>query len=414
MREIERREFLKLAAGVVGARFFRTRSPLSPDVPEELQPKTPPFGEILRHHPQINPKITAVNLSCIPERFINQNIGFHHPKESLVMAVPYQDIKKGELEIYGYASGLKEAISRGQKVILVLESPPKPVQYDLQSWRQSMENVGKYFKGASIFIIGNEINTDYSPWKNNLDRYQELYLVAYQKIKTISPKSLVFPWQEAYYGKGEILHEFLSKEEVKGKIDGLAVNFYGTSGEIEERVDIYRQILNQAGLSQLPVIISELGKPGFNPTNEQQARLVVQNLATAAYLENKGKIDLSAWYCAYSGPNNEHALSFSTTKEFQAKPGLFAFLLCQRLLRGEIELKKTPSGLVEVTVSNRGRPTACFVWNEGEGVIVVPPKPGCRQVWTPAGEKLSPYFPIVLYPSSNPSVFPGDTAIFVF
>lgn len=413
MKKIERREFLKLAVGVAGAEFFR---PIEPFFPEEPHPKILPFEEVLQYYPQINPKITAVNLSCIPERFIGQNIGFHHPKESLVMTVPYKDIKKGELDIYGYAPGLKEAISRGQTVVLVVESPPKPVQYDLQSWERSVGKIAEYFQGASVFIIGNEINTHYSPWRDSLNKYQELYLSAYQKIKTITPKSSVFLWQEAYYGKGEILEEFLAKEEVKNKIDGLAFNYYDTSGKIEDRVNLYRQILNQYGLPQLPVVISELGKPiSAYLTRDQQARLVIQNLATTAYLEKKGQIKLSAWYCAYSGPDGDHALSFSTAKEFKPKPALFAFLLAERLLAGdEINLVKNPLGFVEVTVSNRGRPTACFVWNEGKEKIIIPPKPGCHQVWTPSGEKLSPYYSVVLYPSFRPSVCAGDTAVFTF
>ncbi len=404
MKEINRREFLKLSA--LAATFFVP--PVESFFPEESQPKTLPFEEILGCYPQINPKITAVNLSCIPDRFVGQSIGFHHPQESLVMTVPYRDIQKGELDIYGYASGLKEAIKRGQKVVLVVEIPYKPDEYDSQSWTQGMEKIAEYFQGARTFIIGNEINTPYSPWRNSLDQYKELYLVAYEKIKTTSSQSLVFPWQEAYYGKGEALQEFLSKEEMKGKIDGLAFNLYDTSEKIEERVSLYQQILNQYGLSRLPVVISELGKPiGAHLTQDQQARLVIQNLATAAYLEKQGKIELSAWYCAYAGPNNENALSFSTLKEFKSKPGLFAFLLCQRLLVGEIDLVKKPLGLVEVNVSNQGRPSACFVWNEGKEKIVVPPKPGCHQIWTPTGEKLFekpfsyfPIVPIVLRPSS--------------
>jgi len=403
MKEISRRDFLKLGA-LAGAFFL---PPVESFFPEESQSKTLPFEEILRCYPQINPKITAVNLSCIPEKFAGQSIGFHHPQESLVMTVPYQDIQKGELDIYGYASGLKEAIGRRQKVVLVVEIPYKPDEYDSQSWTQGMEKIAEYFQGASAFIVGNEINTPYSPWRNSLDQYQELYLAAYEKIKITSPKSLVFPWQEAYYGKGEALQEFLSKEEIKDKIDGLAFNFYDTSEKIEERVSFYQQILNQYGLSRLPVVISELGKPiGAYLTQDQQARLVIQNLATAAYLEKQGKIELSAWYCAYAGPNNENALSFSTLKEFKSKPGLFAFLLCQRLLVGEINLVKNPSGLVEVNVSNQGRLLTCFVWNEGEKKITFLPKRGCRQVWKPIGEKL--------FPSLRLSVFPGDTLIFIF
>lgn len=412
MKEISRREFLKLVGGVIGAEFFR---PIESFLPPEPQPKTLPFEEILKRCPQINPKITAVNLSCIPERFVGQNIGFHHPQESLVMTVPYNDIKKGKLEIYGYAPGLKEAIKRGQKVVLVVENPAEPAQYDSQSWTKGVEKVAEYFKGASIFIIGNEINTHYSPWRHPLDKYQELYLTAYQKIKTISPKSSVFPWQEAYYGEGEVLQEFLAGEKVKGKIDGLAFNFYDISSKIEGKVDLYHRILSQFGLSQLPVMIGELGKPINNYlSQEQQARLVVQNLATAAYFEKRGQIDLSAWYCAYAGPNGGHALSFSTDKEFKPKPGLFAFLLAQRLLRGDINLIKHQSGLMELIVTNQGRTQAHFVWNEGERKITLPPKAGCCQVWTPSGRELSSDSPLVLYPSYKPSVYPGGTAVFVF
>lgn len=406
-KELSRRDFLRLS--VVLPITLAAKQYLPPAKETEQEPPFP-FMDILRLVPEINPSITAVNLPCIPNKIENQFSHLHHPKESLIMAVPYSEIETGEISVHGYGRGLKEAISRKQKVSLVIEIPAGPIDQGVQSWFDNLPQIIKYFRGAFSFIIGNEINDPNCPWNRDLEKYIALFSHAYQTIKTLSPESSVFPWQQAYFGQGELLTEFIGK--TGGKIDGLAINYYDNRRKMESWIKIHREILHESNLNQLPICLTELGKPlNTMITSEEQARLVVQNLTTAAYLQKQGLIDFAAWFCAYSSVfgSEEHRLSTSNQFGFTVNEGLFAYILCSHLLAGEdIQLKKDESGLVKIVVFGSSQPKAAFFWNEGEEEISIY-LPKAQRIFTADGKKLPPDKEIILFPSNRPETCAGDT-----
>lgn len=414
MNELSRRDFLKLS-GAVGA------GTLWPEKTDYSSLACPSLGEVIRISKEVNPRVTAVNLSCVPDYFANlaeQGSPFHHRQETLMMTIPYPDIKKGKPRLYGYAPGLKEAINHAQ-VGLVVEIPPTPDRYDPEKWGWGLGRNVDFYQGAKVFIIGSEVNFDNrvfkrrKAWQDKLPQYRDLYERSFQIIRRLSPESLVFPWQEAYFGKGEFLKSFLAMEGVKKEVDGLAFNFYDRSALLEERVALYQKILDQHGLGEKPIIVSELGKPikAFLSA-EEQANLVVQNLATAAFLAGQGKIKWSAWYSAFCLSNDGHALSYLKEREFMPRPGLFAFLACQRLLVGEIGRQVDSTGLVRVTAKNPDLKTE-MVWNEGEKEITLPPKPESLHIWSAAGQSLVRNRPIILKPSRKPQACGGEAVIFL-
>lgn len=404
-----RRRFLQQALGTLGIVLTESLA---------QKREIPPYGEILGR--EVNPAITAVNLSFIPDTVSGLYYGFHSSKESLIIAIPDSETKRGVVEVRGHKKGLQEAIARGQKVYLVVEIPGNPKEYYPEQWRLNLEKIANTFTGASALIIGNEINTPYSPWGRKLEDYLQLYLDSYRIIKRTSPQTRVAPWQEAYFGNGKVLANFLSYlSQAGGRIDVLPINFYDASFRMESRIRLYRQILDKFGLGKAAIIISELGAPiGIRISEDEQANLVVQHLATAAVLQKKGLIEMAAWFCGY-GVGKQQGDALSTTiynranrrDEFFAKKGLFAFALAQRLLNGEqIIMERKNSGLVEVKVFRQGQLSAIFAWNEGRGKLVYFPQPGCPKIFRPTGERLASGQPLTLLPSQGVSGS-GETVV---
>lgn len=138
----------------------------------------------------------------------------------------------------------------------------------------------------------------------------------------------------------------------------------------------------------------------------------MQNLSTAAWLIQEGKIQSTAWFCAYTG--HEKLQSFSLAKlgkkgEFTLKPSFFAFVLCQHFT-GNISLLKERSGVTRVVVDNK----AHIVWVEGEKAVRVPTY-DAKTVLTPTGvETLSSNDFIDLHPPSSPRQCTGETKILLF
>lgn len=458
-KEVTRRTFLKafeVTAGVIGGEYLASRLGLPKvhagwptlnnylDYLEGTIPKEPtlPIQEFLDQYPQIAP-ITCVNLSCIPDQASRQVYGreayysfsgFHNPREILFHAIPYcQDGEKAN----GYGEGLAEAINRGQSVFLIIEIPGAPREKDCQSmseyvskvlswmdeircFEQRIKERASFFKGPTTFIIGNEHNDPYSYWKNNIDKYAELYLAACKIIKAQNPNNRVFPYQEAYFGDGETLIDFLKQirqqnGSVAGLVDGLAVNVYDESSLIPGRVARYKEILAGFGLADKPIVISELGKPiDFMPTELEKANYVVQHLCTCAYLQKRGQIETAAWFAGFTPACHpqDFALTTSENNEFVVYPAFFAYVASQRLLAAERINFEQVNDLTYVSTFNQGKQKAVFIWNSGENTINFKIDLKGKQAFSPDGKRLSPAMTVSLSPANYPH--PGGSLILIY
>lgn len=454
-RTCSRRNFLKGMA-VIGASILTreikpvtvlAQEPTPILVNPDARIEVPPFSffrpesrpkmslqEILNNH-SILENLTAVNTSCIPDNTPLYQ-GFHQKSgETIVHRVAST---QGGESVDGYGQGIKEAVFNGKKVFLILELPEPPKkaglsnkayqrkyqewQDNLSQWEKRIKERVEFFSGPSkkplTFIIGNEINNGNkinnpdSYWGNNLPEYLKFYLSAYRIIKDSSPDSRVFPYQESYYGNGEVLVEFLGElKKVNGKIDGLAINIYDISSNIKERVLHYQMLLHSLGLN-VPIVISELGKPmDYLPSEEEKAAFVIQHLATAASLIKEGLIEMAAWFCGFTSEANlvPFSLSSATKTEFRPFPAFFAFILSQRIFNGDkISLTRNPNGLVKVSIYKGKSAVAEIYWNEGRQAVSLFIPEG--KIITPTGNLLKSKN-IILANPANPKLSAGGTII---
>lgn len=407
MREIDRRRFLRFTSILIAAAATTDWAAQA----EKDSAIVISIPEILQKYPAINPGLAAVNWSCVPDS-TNRWTNLHHPAEPLFLTLPENRILYQERTwMEKYTQGFAEAIKRGQPTYLIAEIPHNPKNFSLTAWVNGTQRTASEFTGATAFIIGNEINNGSSPWAENLDNYFQIYRTAYETVKNFSPKSLVLPWQEAYFGHGEVLEQFLRKG---AKIDGLPINFYDLSGKMEERVSLYHQILNRYGYKNIPIIMSECGLP--EPTKDKfspidQANLVLQNLATAAYLINNRSLKTVAWYSALAEVDSPHALAFSYHDNFCTKPAFTAFVLAQHLLSGDyIELQRSPEGLATVKVFTQNSLTAIIMWNETNKNVSLAKNSFIEKIISPDGTDLSDQKVITINNPKN-AFLPGETIV---
>lgn len=389
--------------------------------------------EILRRYPDISPVITSVNHADIPNAVQGIYSGFHKfdPSESSFRRVSFEE-SKNSLEKNGVLKGLQEAIKRGQPVYLIIETPfPDPedskdadFKRQCSDWEEKIRQRAEFFAGNSaVFIIGNELNTPYSPWNGKLDIYLDLYLKAYKIIKSVNPQSRVFPWQEAYHGNGSLLETFLEKLKKKGgTIDGLPVNFYDISSKMKGRVEEYRTLLNRNSLRNAPLVISELCMPeGSEPSETEKASFVAQHLATLAYLQKSIpllSLERAAWFAGFIYPNHRQDFALTTSGilgNFIMYPAFTAFVLCQHLLANpeQITFQKKDSGMVIITPYEKGEPRASFVWNESKTPLFLTFEKPFRQIVSPIGKILSPNSPVKLLPPKT-ELSAGETIIILY
>jgi len=360
-RTMGRREFLKLM-GAAGLKFV-----LDPtEIEQLLLPQLEP-----------NPHVSIVGLSLVPESIFK-----HRPDESLLLPINFcatyqrnspdhlnKDSKSGG-DLWGYGQGIREALTRGQPVFLVLEFPGETDQdVTLEDWKEYVSTLAQRFRGAN-FILGNEVNIElHRRWKNNPDLFAKYYLAAAEKIRQLSPNSLVLMYGEAYFGHGETLRQilfYLCQKPTRHPavpIDGLCFHFYDDKVELlPARVELYRQIGREFGLPT-KFYLTELGIPEAKVlTSEEHCRLLAQNLAVALALASEGELEYIFWQTAFSISNADpHSLTYFDKSSLKLKPAFVQFLLITKLLHHNVVLSES-GGVYRVTGETSNHQKAIISW----------------------------------------------------
>ena len=309
-----------------------------------------------------NPKLPAVNGSIVP----SENLP-HPENEPIIMAINY-----GDESIGNYGDGVIKAIGRGQQVTLVIEQPPndKPLP-SAEEWRVYIEKiVGKY--QPATFIVGNEVNAPAGHPQSLLPaQYVSLYETAHEVIKRISPRTQVFLYGEAHYGKGEYLSVVLWL--LKGRnipFDGIAIHYYGDDELMASRVALYQRVLRLNRFSGKPIMISELGVPEnfpFLPDNNAYASEMVKLLARAACLQKEGRIKEADWYTAASFANQKNSLfelvRWGNNQVFvRPTASVEPWMLTTRLLYRVTGIRTDRYGLVTVSGRTASGEKTAVVW----------------------------------------------------
>lgn len=367
-KEFDRRWFLSRSASWVLDRMFLGSLPK--DLPLNLLPDS--WTERLAY--QFGEEnlgfVSLYNRSIIPE--VSREDGFqrHDTKDPIFMAVEF-----GNRNIWGYGDGVREAISRGQKVILSVgfkEEYPGDEEFI-----RYFQEVFEKYKGAEVFIVANEINASdglkrrVSAYALNPALYAKVFKMAYGVGKRITPKTKLSLYGEAHDGNGEILREVIKAVLAEGvSPDAMSFHVYGSRqtlpSELESRVGLYEKVAQEFGLLHIPLHLTELGNLPEEASNLDQADAVWVGMASALPMVSNGRLSSVVWSVAYDPHHPEISLyEYDEGGRLTPKSAAIAWLLAARILNNNVTVRKSEDGLrVTKGYTSRGRLGAIY-WNEG-------------------------------------------------
>lgn len=389
--QMNRRRFLELSASAASVAILAqvSRNPAygqavsTQESSTDLAAQYPPIPEFIRLDELLpNDEANLVNAVVAPENLLPRT-----NREKVKMAVDFQrtfnkdnpDVLRNDL--WGYGESVKDAIRRGQEVWLVLDIPDTVNQV-------SIEDLSRYFSAvfreytlkdsvgvsrSARFVIGNELNAfqktsspDYLRW------YAKLYVQAHLAQKMISNSIRLYPFSEAYYGSGEVLHEALSNILVEASlhrdestipfdyrslIGGLCFHFYDDKAILKDRLKIYQSLAQQLGI-QPSLHVLELGKPEVmkkSLSDQDHQHIIARNLLEALALAEEGIIETVFWHTAERvGDPNSHALfSYDTFGRLEPKPQFWTFQTMSKLFHHSVSWKEQhlENGTTRITVT---------------------------------------------------------------
>jgi hypothetical protein len=167
------------------------------------------------------------------------------------------------------------------------------------SWGQFMFWLARHYAGLiNVFVIGDEISIPQGPhktWAGSIPQFARLIEVAYQAARAANPSARILtPGAPYWYTRGRTTAALLTAlGQLPGArahhdyIDGIDLNLYNTVIFNRMIYGRYQAILRAAGLSQLPIWLTETNvapRTRRNPTGAdpvQQAAFIIENLASS-------------------------------------------------------------------------------------------------------------------------------------
>jgi hypothetical protein len=201
--------------------------------------------------------------------------------------------------------------------------------------------------GVRTIIWGNEPNSPYAPWRDNLPELFSIFSAAANSRRqhALSGLELALPGL-AYFGQGEYLQKMLRtfKELQKrsgapawaGELpaDRITDHYYGPVDGFLPRIKMMRDIMAREGVGKLKYDLMEVGNPTMDPgqpkvTDEQMAECHIPQVACLAV--GSGLVDR---FCYYSllGSNWEDSITVVNDGRILKRPPYKAFVNVARLL----------------------------------------------------------------------------------
>jgi hypothetical protein len=258
--------------------------------------------------------------------------------------------------------------------------------------------------GPNVVIIGNELNAvDGYPRSDpqaEIARYLDRYEVMHAAIQATAPGTRVQLYGEAYYGEPWDPNAFLRRVLTALRQRGLpppdlaGMHVYDRAEVIPRRAEGYRRLLDEFGL-RIPLSVEEVGprcgvvdsrqearlrqQPAENPeafpdrlaevraagwlTEDEQADLVAQHLATAAAAADQAQVFCAADFDAEADARRGLVSGFGG----RGRPALRAFAFLQRLLAdtASVRLRRAPEdgGVTAIDVNRSDGIAATIAWS---------------------------------------------------
>lgn len=276
--------------------------------------------------------------------------------------------------------------------------------------------------GVKTIVWGNEPNSPYAPWRDNLPELLEILFAAAQAKRQygLTDIDLSLPGL-AYYGQGEYLQKMLralKEAQKRGSrawpwqslpIERVADHYYGPVEEFLPRIKKMRDIMAQEGVGSLKYDLTEAGNPTIDPdqqkaSDNQLAECHIPQLSSMAVAS--GLVD-RFYYYSLLGSNYEDSLTLIDGGRLAKRSSYSAFLTMAKLLArlDKVSLAEEKD-LVRVEGSRTDGVDFTVVWSKLPDRDLVVALPKGKRVFDAFGQEVKGDKPdqVVLKPKQHPSL----------
>lgn len=239
----------------------------------------------------------------------------------------------------------------------------------IRRWLQDIPDFPSYFE------VFNELDAH---WTGSIIEYQKFESIITNAIKDIYPKTIVLG-PSSYDADPIRLKKYMSPEFIK-QFDGIVLHAYvnGTRPEDEfiERIRNVRKYLNQVGLPEKPLYITEFGWT----TTEGSWQRPVTELTQAQYLTRalllmaSENIEAAIYFCLFYDAKNPGEKAFSIlNSDMTPKPAYLAFKNLTHYLNNANSIKSGKKDGTYYVIIQQNNTTILALWApDGPNKITLP------------------------------------------
>ncbi len=274
--------------------------------------------------------------------------------------------------------------------------------------------------GVKTIIWGNEPNSPYAPWRDNLPELFAIFSAAAnaRRQHALSDLELALPGL-AYFGQGEYLQKMVRTfKELQKKggapgwagdlpADRIVDHYYGPVDGFLARIKLMREIMSKEGVGNLKYDLMEVGNPAMDPgqqkiPDEQMAECHIPQVASLAV--GSGLVDR---FCYYSllGSNWDDSITVVNDGRILKRPPYQAFVNMARLLaRLDRAILTDSPDMVRLEGARNDGIDFTVLWSKVTDRELQAPLPRGKRVFSALGQEVKGDRPdrVVLRPKQHP------------
>lgn len=285
--------------------------------------------------------------------------------------------------------------------------------------------------GVRTIIWGNETNSPYAPWRDDLSALFEIFMDAdaTRKRYGITDTDLSLPGL-AYYGQGEYIQkmartfkDLLARRghtnfAASFPVQRLADHYYGPVEQFLPRIRMMKDVMAREGLSFLKYDMTEVGNPTMEPgapkaSDEQLAECHIPQICSIAV--GSGLVD-RFYYFSLLGVTYDDSLTNVENGRLVKRPSYNAFVNLAKLLSriDKLSLVEEPNTMLLDGTRTDGLGFT-IVWSKVSDREVTRDLPAGRRVFDAFGNEIKETRPnqFTLKPKAHP-MLAGPARIIVF
>ncbi len=200
--------------------------------------------------------------------------------------------------------------------------------------------------GVKTIVWGNEPNSPYAPWRDNLAELFEIFSAAADVKNQYNLKDLDLSLPGlAYYGEGEYLQKMIrTMREMQKRRNGsasedlpaqrVADHYYGPVEEFLPRIRKMREVMAKEGAGNLKYDLTEVGNPTLDPSQQKatDAQLAEGHIPQLSSLAVGSGIVDRFFYYSLLGSNYDDSITRVENGGLVLRPSYRSFIVMAKLL----------------------------------------------------------------------------------